>query len=151
MSLAGPGSKGSDSKHPALALPWQRDMNPSPDPGVRAPGDRLLGFSTRQLWLLLLIVVLGAALRLYHLGSWSMWVDEAHTWRDATIPLDEFWRRPGLAGHPIAYLILRSVVDLGGYDTFWLRLPFAAIGIATVPLLGLLAVPLVGARAFWLQ
>ena len=146
MSLAGPGSRGPDSKRPALALPWPRDMNPSPDPGVRAPGDRLLGFSTRQQGLLLLIVVLGAALRLYHLGSWSIWVDEAHTWRDATKPLDQFWQT-GSAGHPISYLILRSVVDLGAYDPFWLRLPFAAIGIATVPLLGLLAVPLVGTRA----
>ena len=68
-------------------------MNGSPDPGLHAPGERIWVYSTARQWSwLLLITVLGAALRMYHLGSWSIWVDEAHTWRDITRPLSVFWK-----------------------------------------------------------
>ena len=102
----------------------------------------------RQWLWLLLITVLGAALRMYHLGSWSIWVDEAHTWRDITTPLSTFWKIDGASNYPISYLMARAVVDwFGTYDPGWLRLPFALVGSATVPLLGLLSIPLVGTRA----
>lgn len=102
----------------------------------------------RQWFWLLLITVLGAALRMYHLSSWSIWVDEAHTWRDITTPLSVFWKIDGASNYPISYLIARAMVDwFGAYDPVWLRLPFAVIGAATVPLLGLLSISLVGSRA----
>ncbi|MCA8950147.1 MAG: hypothetical protein KDE27_11640, partial [Planctomycetes bacterium] len=42
----------------------------------------------RWLWLALAAAtVVAAVLRLLDIGQWSFWVDEAHTYRDATMPL----------------------------------------------------------------
>ncbi|MEO6595689.1 MAG: hypothetical protein ABIP94_13130, partial [Planctomycetota bacterium] len=41
---------------------------------------------------LLSITAVAAWLRLWHLGEWSLWIDEAHTWRDAQLPLELFLR-----------------------------------------------------------
>jgi len=88
------------------------------------------------------------ALRLVGLGEWSVWVDEAHTWRDATMPFDEF-AQSGRARYPVAFLLLRWFVEgVGGaISEGWLRLPFAVVGIVTVPLLAIVARPLVGVGA----
>ena len=105
------------------------------------------GFSRNQLIFLLLITLLAAGLRLFRLEEWSFWVDEAHTWRDATLPLDTFWNS-ARGSYPISYLLLRGLLDVLGSDNEgWLRLPFAFFGIATVPLLALVALPMVGQRA----
>ena len=92
--------------------------------------------------------VVAAALRLLHLGEWSLWIDEAHTWRDANMPL------AGPAGYlhsdrvfyPIAPLLLRVIGRLGwtALDEASMRLPFALLGIATVPLLASCGRRLVG-------
>lgn len=76
---------------------------------------------------------------MWDLGTWSLWIDEAHTFRDATIPL---YGEGGLleqnrALYPVPFLLLRGLFALGlGQDETALRLPFALVGIATVPLLG---------------
>jgi 4-amino-4-deoxy-L-arabinose transferase-like glycosyltransferase len=91
-----------------------------------------------RVWLLLATAA-AAALRLCDLGTWSLWIDEANTFRDATIPLQG---EGGLleqtrAFYPVPFLLLRGLFALGlGQDEGSLRLPFALVGIATVPLLG---------------
>ena len=101
-------------------------------------------------WLMLLgIVCIALALRLYKLGEWSLWVDEAHTWRDVTIPLGEFFNS-ARRWYPLSYLGLRGLLESGvlpGESEYWLRMPFALFGIVTVPLLALVGNQLVGRRA----
>ena len=96
----------------------------------------------RQHWqVILLTTAVAAVLRMWGLGEWSLWVDEAHTWRDATMPffgdggfMDEQRRL-----YPLSFLMLRFLfgVDVLGFDEWSLRLPFALIGIITVPLLAI--------------
>ncbi len=105
-------------------------------------------FTGKQLWLLLLIAALGATLRLFRLGAWSFWVDEAHTWRDATLDIDAFWRS-NQAFYPTTYLLLRAWIGQGleTLDEATLRLPFALCGAVSVPLLALVGRPLAGRSA----
>jgi 4-amino-4-deoxy-L-arabinose transferase-like glycosyltransferase len=105
-------------------------------------------FGRRQ-WLVILIATLvAAALRLYGLGEWSIWVDEAHTWRDATMPLsgEGGFLQGQRRFYPVPFLLLRFLLGMSaiGYDEWSLRLPFALAGIATVPLLAVCGRRLVG-------
>lgn len=117
---------------------------PGPDPlFVNKP------FGRRQWIVILVATVVAAALRMYQLGEWSMWVDEAHTWRDATMPLtgERGFMGEQRSYYPLPFLLLRFLlgVSVTGYDEWSLRLPFALIGIVTVPLLALCGRRLVGA------
>ncbi len=106
-------------------------------------------FTDRQLWVLLGITMIAAALRLLRLGEWSFWVDEAHTWRDATMPASIFWDS-NRGWYPLSYQILRWWLDSGfvtHHSEGWLRLPFAFFGILSVPLLALVGNMLVGRSA----
>ncbi|MGE3170995.1 MAG: glycosyltransferase family 39 protein [Planctomycetota bacterium] len=106
-------------------------------------------FRPLHLWLLSAITLVAAALRLWHIGDWSIWVDEAHTWRDVTMPLDDF-AASARGWYPTSYLLLRWLMEagwLGQLTEGWLRLPFAFCGIVTVPLLALFGRRLVGRRA----
>jgi hypothetical protein len=101
---------------------------------------------------LVAITLLGALLRFWHLGDWSIWVDEGHTWRDVTVPVDQFFGEAGSGRnwYPTAYLMLRWLMEHGWISQFsegWLRLPFAFCGIVTVPLLALFGNLIVGRRA----
>lgn len=90
-----------------------------------------------------------AALRLCGLGEWSFWIDEAHTWRDATMALggENGFLRSDRVFYPLAPTLLRFLIGVGwlGYDEAALRLPFAVFGIATVPLAAVCGRRLVGA------
>lgn len=121
-------------------LPQQAERPGSPRPRF-----------TRGQWLALGVITLVAtALRLFHLGTWSFWLDEAHTWRDATIPFGgEFgFVHQGRALYPVAFLLLRALVWAGlGSSEAALRLPFALVGIASVPLLAVAGRRLVGSQS----
>ncbi|MFO1052074.1 MAG: hypothetical protein U1F36_07660 [Planctomycetota bacterium] len=98
---------------------------------------------------LLALTVVAALLRLFRLGDWSFWVDEAHTFRDATSPADEFWRS-NVSNYPLGYLLLRGMLGTGlvpATNEGWLRLPFAFFGIVSIPMLAVLGRALVGRRA----
>ncbi|MFK7739184.1 MAG: glycosyltransferase family 39 protein [Planctomycetota bacterium] len=102
----------------------------------------------RQLWCLFALTLLAAGLRMLCLGDWSMWVDEAHSWRDATMR----WDGPGSflesdrSRYPSTFVLLRALLQLGLGDDEWsLRLPFAFVGILTVPLMAICGRRLVGA------
>ncbi|MCR9247946.1 MAG: glycosyltransferase family 39 protein [bacterium] len=106
----------------------------------------------RRRWLWIGLVTLGAALlRLADIGTWSFWVDEAHTFRDATMPLDGeggFWEQDR-AKYPLTFLLVRLLLDTQLVSTGEgaIRLPFALAGIATVPVLWATGRALVGERA----
>lgn len=101
---------------------------------------------THLLWLLG-ITVLASFLRLYRIGEWSFWVDEAHTFRDATSDFAQF-RQSHVARYPLSFLLLRGMLwILPSTGEGWLRLPFAFFGIATVPALAFVARGMVGRTA----
>lgn len=114
-----------------------------PDPALKN-----LPFSRQQWLVILAATLLAALLRMLHLGEWSLWIDEAHTWRDATMPLD------GDGGfmstdrrlYSLPFFLLRFLFGIGviGFDEWSVRLPFALIGIVTVPLLAVCGRRLVG-------
>ncbi|MEQ1630935.1 MAG: glycosyltransferase family 39 protein [Planctomycetota bacterium] len=103
-------------------------------------------FTARQWAFLALIAVLGTWLRLLRLDAWSFWVDEAHTWRDATLPAEVFWDC-NRSYYPTSYLLLRWLLDVADPNTLtegMLRLPFAIAGAISVPVLALIGRPMVG-------
>ncbi len=123
----------------------------APTAAAEEPRDREPSFTERHLLLLVAATFVAAALRLMNLGEWSFWVDEAHTFRDATLPLDG---EQGFLGsermlYPLAHTLLRALLALGaiGDDEFSLRLPFALVGIASVPLLAFAGRRMVGPAA----
>lgn len=95
--------------------------------------------------------LVAALLRLHSLGEWSLWVDEAHTWRDATMPLrgEGGFLHETRALYPLTFLGLRALLEAGwlGSDEASLRLPFAWVGIVSVPVLGICGRRLVGPTA----
>ncbi len=106
-------------------------------------------FSKAQWGWLFAITALGALLRVYGLDTWAFWVDEAHTWRDATLPGEIFWSS-NRAYYPTSYVIVRwllDAIDAQSLSEGVLRLPFALAGIVSIPLLAFVGRPLVGAPA----
>jgi len=112
---------------------------------ARAAGP--LPFTRRDLLILLGLTLIAAFLRLHRLGEWSFWVDEAHTFRDATKDIDGFWASH-VARYPLSYLMLRGLLGvLPSVSEGWLRLPFVFFGIAAIPGLAIVGRSLVGRRA----
>ncbi len=106
---------------------------------------------SRGQWLALAVLTLVAAvLRILHLGTWSLWLDEAHTWRDATIPFsgETGFVHQARALYPLAFVALRGLLAQGlASHEAALRMPFALVGIASVPLLAVAGRRLVGAQS----
>ena len=67
-------------------------------------------FTRDQLLVLAGITLLAAVLRLFRLEEWSLWVDEAHTFRDATSDLDVFWAS-NVSKYPVSALTLRWLLE----------------------------------------
>jgi hypothetical protein len=104
-----------------------------------APG----AFSPRAWALVLGLTAAFALLRLYDLGAWGLWVDEAHTLHDATSP-----GAPPLSGQqfPLGYLVVRLALELhgGAADEWVLRLPSALFGVLGILLTAWAFAPVVG-------
>ncbi len=81
------------------------------------------------------VMALGAALRLYRIGSQPLWVDEATSLQFAHLSLARLWSWRAIAdagNPPLYYSLLHVWVALG--DREWiLRLPSAILGTLTVP------------------
>lgn len=100
--------------------------------------------------LLLAALTLAAAwLRLSHLGSKSLWLDEGATVALARASWQHFawvwWH--GEANLQTVYFLFMRAWTLGGLSETWLRLPSALFGIASVPLLYVVARKLVSDQA----
>jgi mannosyltransferase len=99
--------------------------------------------------LLVLLTLAGAWLRLWHLGSKSLWIDEGATVALARAPWQHFawiWWYGEAALQTIYFLLMRAWVH-GGLSEAWLRLPSALFGIASIPLLYMVARKLMPAPA----
>ncbi len=98
----------------------------SPLPNTALPR-RLAGLLQNDLALLLIILLLGAAVRFIALGHWSFWTDELYTWRltpqlkilTLGIPDDQH--------PPLYYLLFHTMLQIQDNDA-WLRLPSALAG-----------------------
>ena len=113
-------------------------MTPALSASITAASSRF----TRRHWLWIgVATALGAGLRLWGLDQWSFWVDEGHTWRDATMPLtgEEGFLASDRVRYGVPFFLLRLLLGLGvvGYDEASVRLPFALIGVLTVPVIAL--------------
>jgi 4-amino-4-deoxy-L-arabinose transferase-like glycosyltransferase len=117
-------------------------------PVATAAADR---FSKRHVAWLLGATLLGLVLRFWQLGEWSLWIDEAHTWRDATLPIagDRGFFGSDRGQYPLAFLLVRGLLALGwiANDEFGLRVPFAVVGALSVPVLALAGRRIVGPSA----
>ncbi|MBV8521898.1 MAG: glycosyltransferase family 39 protein, partial [Acetobacteraceae bacterium] len=104
------------------------------------PRSRALVY-TPQLFGLTLLTLAGAFLRLGHLGWQSLWLDEGATVALARAPWPHFawvWWHGEASLQTIYFLLMRGWVH-GGLSETWLRLPSALFGIASIPLLYVLA------------
>jgi hypothetical protein len=119
--------------------------------GSRGDSSGEAAFTRTHWWWLAAAVLVAGLLRGMDLGTWSLWVDEAHTWRDATMPLEgeNGFLSQDRALYPLTFLVVRGLMALHviGHDEFWLRLPFALIGILTIPVLAFCGRRLVGPAA----
>lgn len=87
-----------------------------------AEGRRLTGWTLP----LILVVLLAAVLRLYHLNAESMWIDEGYSLRDAMTPFTI-----AKASKPLYFWFLSWWIGFG--DSDWLlRLPSVIFGVASV-------------------
>ena len=87
--------------------------------------------------LLALLTIAGAWLRLSHLGSKSLWLDEGATVALARASWQHFawvWWHGEANLQTIYFLLMRGWIHLGLSEA-WLRLPSALFGIASIPLI----------------
>ncbi len=99
--------------------------------------------------LLVFLTLVAAWLRLSRLGSKSLWLDEGATVALARASWQHFawvWWHGEANLQTVYFLMMRAWVH-GGLSETWLRLPSALFGIASVPLLYLVARRLVPASA----
>ena len=138
---------GSGVSFPVMALNSRpEDPTNNPDPtGAAGVQDDLA--PSRWAWALFAVTALAMLLRLYKLDEWAFWVDEGHTFRDATATTEVFWHSH-VSKYPLCYLLSRSLMPwIPSVGEGWLRLPFVVFGILSVPLLAIVGKTIVGARA----
>lgn len=90
----------------------------------------------------ILIVALAAVLRLYHLGTENLWIDEVFSMDMVRSPihsLERFWNPDGGINSRPFGLVLVFLARQFGDSEFIVRLPFALLGILDVGVLYLLA------------
>jgi uncharacterized membrane protein len=87
----------------------------------------------RALAFLLLVVATGLLLRLHHLGSQSLWLDESHTVRAVREALPTSLTAIGARVHPPLYtLLLKGWVELFGISEIALRSLSVVFGMLTI-------------------
>ncbi len=95
---------------------------------------------------LFLLTLIGAWLRLSHLGSKSFWLDEGATVALARASWRHFawvWWHGEANLQTIYFLLMRGWVHFG-ISEVWLRLPSAVFGIASIPLIFVIGQKLIG-------
>jgi 4-amino-4-deoxy-L-arabinose transferase-like glycosyltransferase len=96
-----------------------------------------------------LLLLIGSALRIYHLDSQSLWIDELFTLRVVDAPWLS-WHSPESNLPPLYYLLAHLCVRCGAVDAWHVRWPACIAGLATVPVAGLLGYTAGGRRvAMW--
>lgn len=100
--------------------------------GVRPSPGLLAG-----IWPLLLVILLGTALRFFHLGAQSLWYDEAFSLASADrLSLGQLLTNQGGDIHPpLYYLLLRVWIRVIGINDFTTRMLSLWAGVLTIPLI----------------
>ncbi|MBN1592855.1 MAG: glycosyltransferase family 39 protein [Candidatus Coatesbacteria bacterium] len=93
---------------------------------------------------LLILVILAAILRLYHLGHLSLWYDEAAT---VVLSRDISVLPQSLSTSAPLPFVIAHYWNLFGHSELWIRLWAALFGIALVPLIWAIGKRLFGERA----
>lgn len=112
-------------------------------------GRGLTGKDVRWLVVLLLVVLIGAALRAYRLGEKELWYDEWMTALHATRENDLFTviRDPleslQIPAPPL-YFIITHFFNYLGEGPFFLRLPVAFVGVLSIPMIYMVGKTLFG-------
>ena len=111
---------------PAAGCPWCRVVDAVRD--------------NRYLQILLLLTIAGAFLRLFQLGTASLWLDEATTLSFARQSLDQIWGSvaSGTEFHPPLFYAMEHFMLTFGESEAVLRLIPAIAGILTIPVFYLL-------------
>ena len=91
--------------------------------------------------ILLLIVILGAGLRLFHLDAQSVWYDESFSIAHSVRPLAELFKILifDVVQPPLHYLVLHGWFQIAGFTALQARLVSVIFGTLSIPLLFLLA------------
>lgn len=95
-----------------------------------------------ELQLIFAITCLAAFLRIYQLGTESLWLDEATTYIISSNTLPSIIERTSNDVHPPLYYLLAHISLLAGNSEFTLRLPSMLLGVLSVPVLYLLTAKL---------
>jgi mannosyltransferase len=122
-------------------------MRAAREPSLADPPTTSARISREQVAILALLTVAGAWLRLSHLGSKSLWLDEGATVALARASRQHFawvWWHGEANLQTIYFLLMRAWIHLGDSEA-WLRLPSALFGIASIPVLYALARKFMGA------
>ena len=83
-----------------------------------------------QIVLLSIVAIFGIALRFWHLGQWSFWIDEVFSVRDAqNLSLNNWQSIP----NPIPYLAVKLSMLIAGNNEWGSRLIPCLVGIASIP------------------
>ena len=130
-------------------------VRPLPANEIRAPLPASSDSPSRVTLWLIAITIIAAAFRFWGLGSKSLWFDEATSfwmarrgfislWHDLSSPQTSYTVYYVLY-MPLYYAFMHFWIGFGGSE-FWLRLPSAVCGVATVPLVYGLGSRLFGKR-----
>ncbi len=100
-------------------------------------------------WAVPAIIVMAAAIRLYHLGRPSFEIDEATSYRIATMPIGAMWHLilTRETNRGLFYAFLRLWITIFGSSETALRMPSAIASVVTVLLIYRAGVRLFGERA----
>jgi len=106
--------------------------------------------STRhgRVLIIILLTLAGGCFRLFHLGTKSLWLDEGATVALARMAWPHFvhvWWYGEASFQGAFFLLMRGWLHLGQSEA-WVRLPAAIFGIASIPVIYLVARKLVGLR-----
>src|SRR5689334_22278032 len=95
----------------------------------------------RQISFVVCLTIAGAYVRLSHLGTKSLWLDEGATVALSRASWPHFtwvWWHGEANLQTLYFLLMRGWIHFGMSET-WLRLPSALFGIASIPLMYLVA------------
>lgn len=87
---------------------------------------------------LVIITLVGALLRIYHLGFNSFWLDEAWTWYFSKMSWSEIWNTTAYEFNPPGFYWIEHTIMYSGESEIWLRLVPAVCGIITIPVMYLI-------------
>lgn len=98
-------------------------------------------------WILILATLLAFGTRVYHLGSQSLWDDEAKSVVVSSWPLLSILAEQASHEHPpLHYLLLHTLMPLAGHSEFAVRYVSLFFGVLLVPLLYMVGKMLAGER-----